>query len=244
MIASLQDRGVRAILIDIEGTTTPVAFVYDVLFPFARRHLQAYLLDPEHAESVADALALLRREWDADTAARHHLSDWQIDRPASAAGYLEWLMDRDIKSPALKRLQGEIWDGGYRSGELKGQVFPDVPPAFARWREAGVTIAIYSSGSVLAQRLLFGATAQGDLTPFIGAYFDTGIGAKRWPDSYRRIASALEQSPGDMLFVSDVTAELDAARSAGCQVLLAVRPGNQPVESADAESIRSFDQIR
>ena len=117
------------------------------------------------------------------------------------------------------------------------------PPAFARWRAAHVTVAIYSSGSVLAQRLLFGSTPAGDLTPFIAAFFDTGVGAKRWPDSYRRIAAEMNHATADVLFVSDTPAELDAARSAGCQVLLAERPGNKAVAYAEAETIRTFDQI-
>jgi enolase-phosphatase E1 len=239
----LQDRAIRAILLDIEGTTTPIAFVYDVLFPFARTRLSAYLEDSAHDAVVRDVLHLLRKEWEADAAARRDLPDWQEGEPGSATAYLEWLMDRAVKSPALKRLQGLIWEGGYRTGALHGEVFPDVPPAFARWREARVTIAIYSSGSVLAQRLLFGATREGDLTPFLTAFFDTGVGAKRWPDSYRRIAAELQLAAADLLFVSDTPAELDAARGAGCHVLLAERPGNRSVSYSEAESIRSFDQI-
>jgi enolase-phosphatase E1 len=239
----LKDRAIRTILLDIEGTTTPVAFVYDVLFPFARTHLGAYLQDPTHDAVVREVLHLLREEWDADAAARRDLPGWQEGTPGSAAAYLEWLMDRDVKSPALKRLQGLIWESGYRTGVLKGEVFPDVPTAFTRWRDAQVTIAIYSSGSVLAQRLLFGATPGGDLTPFITAFFDTGVGAKRWPDSYRRIAAELRHAAANMLFVSDTPAELDAARGAGCQVLFAERPGNRAVIYAEAETVRSFDQI-
>jgi enolase-phosphatase E1 len=240
---ALEQRAVRAILLDIEGTTTPVAFVYNVLFPFARQHLREYLRDPARREKVDDVLTRLRAEWDADGAARGAVPSWSEADPESAAAYLEWLMDRDVKSPALKLLQGHIWEGGYRSGTLIGQVFPDVPPAFVRWRGEGVTIAIYSSGSVLAQQLLFGATAAGDLTTFISAFFDTSVGAKRWPDSYRRIAEALQCVSGDVLFVSDMPAELDAARAAGLQVVLAVRPGNQEVEYAEADTIRTFDQI-
>jgi len=240
---SLNEHEIRVILLDIEGTTTPVAFVYDVLFPFVRTHLRAYLQDPAHDAVVRDALRTLRAEWDADRAAHRDPPAWQDDTTVSASAYVEWLMDRDVKSPALKLLQGQIWEGGYRTGVLMGQVFPDVPPAFARWRDAHVTIAIYSSGSVLAQRLLFGATKEGDLTPFITAYFDTGVGAKRWPDSYRRIAAQLEQTAAHVLFVSDTPAELDAARAAGFQVLLAARPGNPTLTYSEGESIRSFDQI-
>lgn len=242
----LTERGVRAILLDIEGTTTSISFVYEVLFPFARARLRHYLAERSggvHRDGVREALTLLRAEWIADTAGRRAVPAWSDEVAESASAYLEWLMDRDVKSPALKLLQGLIWEGGYRTGELKGQVFPDVPPAFARWRDAQVTIAIYSSGSVLAQRLLFGATEQGDLTPFITAFFDTGVGAKRWPDSYRRIAAELNRAGGEVLFVSDTPAELDAARSAGFQVLLAQRPGNSPATHPEAETVRTFDQI-
>ena len=225
MTFRLKDRGVRAILLDIEGTTTPLAFVYDVLFPFARAHLREYLQEHAGSEVVRDALDRLREEWRADVAARQDPPEWPPEWAdhalVPAAAYLEWLMDRDLKSPALKLLQGYVWEGGYRSGVLKGLVFPDVRPAFERWRGVPVTIAIYSSGSVLAQRLLFGATPDGDLTPFISGFFDTGGGKKTSPESYRRIADALGHAAAEVLFVSDVPAELDAARSAGCQVLRA-----------------------
>ncbi len=243
MTFRLKDRGVRAILLDIEGTTTPLAFVYDVLFPFARAHLREYLQEHAGSEVVRDALDRLREEWRADVAARQDPPEWADDALVPAVAYLEWLMDRDLKSPALKLLQGYVWEGGYRSGVLKGLVFPDVRPAFERWRGVPVTIAIYSSGSVLAQRLLFGATPDGDLTPFISGFFDTGAGKKTSPESYRRIAGALGHAAAEVLFVSDVPAELDAARSAGCQVLLAERPGNRAVTASDAETINSFDEI-
>lgn len=243
MTVPLAERGVRALLLDVEGTTTPIAFVYEVLFPFARNRLREFLDDRANRETVRGVLQRLRQEWEADASAQAALPAWRDNDPASAVAYLEWLMDRDVKSPALKELQGHIWEGGFRSGALAGQVFPDVPPAFARWRDAGLALAIYSSGSVLAQRLLFGTTGAGDLTPFIAAHFDTGVGAKRWPDSYRRIAAELKIPAGEILFVSDVPAELDAARSAGCQVVLAVRPGNAPVVRDDLETVRTFDQI-
>ena len=225
MTFRLKDRGVRAILLDIEGTTTPMAFVYDVLFPFARAHLREYLQEHVGSDAVRDALVTLREEWRADVAARQDPPEWPDDAPVSAVAYLEWLMDRDRKSPALKLLQGAHLGRRLPVGRAEGHVFPDVRPAFERWRAIPVTIAIYSSGSVLAQRLLFGATPDGDLTPFIAGFFDTGAGVKTSPESYRRIAEALSHAAAEVLFVSDVPAELDAARSAGCQVLLAERPG-------------------
>jgi len=138
-------------------------------------------------------------------------------------------MDQDKKSTGLKSLQGKIWEEGYRTGELRGEVYPDVPPALERWRRQRIDIAIFSSGSVQAQRSLFASTAAGDLTRFIRAYFDTTTGPKTAPDSYARIAAALERSPSDVLFLSDVGVELDAARAAGMGTALCVRtPGSAP----------------
>jgi enolase-phosphatase E1 len=241
---SLRERGIHVVLLDIEGTTTPIAFVYDVLFPFARAHLRAYLQQNADSTAVREAVALLRDEWTRDAALDEKPPDWPDDRaPASAAPYVEWLMDRDRKSPALKLLQGLIWQRGYAEGVLRGDVFADVAPAFRRWRERGVAIAIYSSGSVLAQRLLFSTTPSGNLTTEVAAFFDTAVGPKTSRDSYRRIADALRVPAGEMLFVSDVRGELDAAESAGCRVLLAVRPGNRVERFDAAMTVHSFDEI-
>jgi enolase-phosphatase E1 len=154
------------------------------------------------------------------------------------------LMDQDSKAPALKELQGQIWEEGYRTGELVGAVFDDVRPALERWRARGIDVGIYSSGSVLAQKLLFGRSSAGDLTPLLGWHFDTAVGAKTDPESYRRIVAAIGRSPGELLFVSDVVAELDAAGSAGMQTALSVRPGNAPVSGDHGHrQIQSFDEI-
>jgi enolase-phosphatase E1 len=152
-------------------------------------------------------------------------------------------MDRDRKVTPLKTLQGLIWEEGYGSGELKGEVFPDVAPNLMRWRVEGKTVCVYSSGSVLAQRLLFAHTEQGDLTEFIQDFFDTNIGHKSNPESYTKIAGALGRRPSEALFISDVTAELDAARAAGFQTLLCVRPGNQTQPSPSAHArVHTFDE--
>ena len=239
MAINLRDRGIRVVLLDVEGTTTPMAFVYDVLFPYARERLPAYLRAHASEDALRDVLATLRVEWQEDARTEQKPPDWSLADVPAAARYLAWLMDRDRKSPSLKRIQGEIWQAGFRSGELHGEVFPDVAPAFARWTDSGVTIAIYSSGSVLAQRLIFE-----DLASFISAYFDTAVGPKRSPESYRRIAKELGQPPERMLFVSDVPEELNAALDAGMQILLAVRPGNREIEGPDSiDEITSFDEI-
>jgi enolase-phosphatase E1 len=150
--------------------------------------------------------------------------------------YIYWLMDRDRKSTALKSLQGKIWKAGFESGELKGTLFDDVPEAFERWsREGGV--AVYSSGSVEAQQLLFRHSTFGDLTVLIAGYFDTRTGAKMAPASYTAIAAAMNVAAREVLFFSDAVRELDAARVAGCQTRLVVRPGNAPVEYSHGHSV-------
>jgi len=233
-----------ALLLDIEGTTTPVDFVTRVLFPYARERVKDFLL--RRASEVRDDLALLRSEHAADRGADPSPPPWRDGAPAesldSAVAYVHWLMDRDRKSTALKALQGRIWEEGYQAGHLRGQVYPDVPRAFARWRAQGRDLAIFSSGSVLAQKLLFSRSEAGDLTPFLRAYFDTTTGAKVQAESYRKIARALGQAPEAVLFLSDVTAELDAARCAGMTTALCVRVGNPP-PSPDHPAVRSFDEV-
>jgi len=154
-------------------------------------------------------------------------------------------MERDRKSTPLKSLQGMIWESGYQTGEIRGQVYDDVPPSLKRWHDVGKTICIFSSGSVLAQKLLFAHTTAGDLTKFIRAYFDTRIGSKTDMESYQQIAGALEITPAAIIFVSDVSAELDAARRAGMQTLLCMRPGNRPQPATSThEVIKDFDAVR
>jgi enolase-phosphatase E1 len=157
--------------------------------------------------------------------------------------YLHWLMDRDRKSTGLKSLQGKIWEDGYRAGELKSEVYPDVPPALERWRGQGIDIAIFSSGSVQAQRSLFRHTMSGDLTGFIRAYFDTTTGPKNNPESYGRIASSLEHPPSCVLFISDVATELDAARMSGMRTALCSRAAESPSSARAHPVIQTFDQL-
>jgi enolase-phosphatase E1 len=243
----LRARGVDAVVLDIEGTTTPLAFVHKTLFPFARRALDSFVREQIGRHESTHIFSSLHADWLADVARGESPPAWpdqgsDEQRASAIAAYAAWLMDRDRKAFGLKELQGLIWERGYREGSLRGEVYPDVPDALQRWRVRGATVAIYSSGSVLAQQLLFRATPFGDLTPQIDAYFDTSIGAKRDPGSYRRIAEALGRSPGRLLFISDVPAELAAAREAGCAAVLCVRPGNAPAE--DVESVTDFSTIR
>ena len=230
MTVALGSLGVRGVVLDIEGTTTPISFVYDVLFPYAREHLPAFLETHGPSGLVAEADRLLREEHAADVARGDAPPPLPADVTSGNSGdlapYVWWLMDRDRKSPGLKLLQGLIWQRGFADGTLRGELFPDVAPALERWRAREIDVAIYSSGSVLAQRLIFGHTEAGDLTPRINEFFDATIGPKRSADSYRHIATALHHEPAELLFLSDVHAELSAAKAAGFQTMLCVRPGN------------------
>ena len=226
------------VLLDIEGTTTPVDFVHRVLFPYARARVAAFL-DAQAAdpETVAD-VAGLRAEYERDRTAGLSLPAWG----EGAWVYAQWLMDQDRKLTALKALQGRIWAMGFASGELRGQVYADVPRALRRWTAAGRRVAIFSSGSVLAQKQVFGHSDHGDLTPLLSAYFDTTTGPKGETASYRRIASALGEKSEAGLFVSDVVPELDAARDAGFRTSLALRTAPGPPANGHA-GIKSFDEL-
>lgn len=194
----------NTILLDIEGTTSSISFVADELFPYARKHLAEYVA--AHPAEAAPILA-------------------EVPGDDPVATLIQWI-DEDRKATPLKTLQGLIWAQGYADGELTGHVYPDTPEALKRWREKGINIAIYSSGSVAAQKLIFGHSIAGDLTPYLSAYFDTTTGPKREADSYSKIADALNLAPSQILFVSDMAGEVDAAREAGLDALLIARDGD------------------
>ena len=237
----------QSILLDIEGTTTPVDFVYKVLFPYARQDVKEFLSQFYGTEEVQVDIRQLRNEQALDQQQKLTPPVWQDDsidsRVESITTYVHWLMDQDRKSTGLKSLQGKIWERGYRSGQLRGQVYADVPPAFRRWSEQKKGIDIFSSGSVLAQKLLFQHTPSGDLTRFLRRYFDTATGPKMEPESYGRIARALGQAPSEILCISDVIADLDAATSAGMETRLCVRPGSPFPQSHSHPVIHTFDEI-
>lgn len=230
-----------AVLLDVEGTTTPIDFVYRVLFPFARERYLPFLSARFADGEVRDEVRALAEEHRRDAAAGHRPPPWE-DSPDGAAAYAAWLTDRDRKSTPLKALQGRIWEDGFRAGQLQARVYDDVPRALARWTAEGRTVAIFSSGSVRAQRMLFAHTQAGDLTPHLSHYFDTTIGFKTDPESYRRIAERLVRPPAEILFVSDVAAELDAARTAGVQTAIAARSDTMPMGSTH-RLVRTFDRL-
>jgi enolase-phosphatase E1 len=229
------------VLLDIEGTTTPVDFVLRVLFPEARARVLVFLETHSADPEVARDLAGLCDEQARDAAEGKGPPAWD-GSPAAAAAYARWLMDRDRKTTALKSLQGKIWARGYAAGRLRGQVYDDVPPALSRWNATGCRVAIFSSGSVLAQKLLFAHSDHGDLTPFLSGYFDTTTGGKGEADSYRRIAEALGEPPGAGLFASDAVTELDAARGAGFATALVVRVPPGPAGHGHRE-VATLDEL-
>ncbi len=239
-------------LLDIEGTVAPISLVTGQLFPYAEAHCGEFLRDRIDDPGVREDLMLLaqenRAETDPSLPCRLPNVRWPVQVTETrfqidAYMYLLWLMDRDRKSTALKSLQGKIWKVGFESGELKGTLFADVPEALARWAAQG-KVAIYSSGSVEAQQLLFRYSNYGDLTAQISGYFDTRTGPKKESASYAAIAVAMGVAPGEAIFFSDVVAELDAAREAGLATRLAVREGNAAVEDGHGHpTVESFNAI-
>jgi enolase-phosphatase E1 len=244
---TLHEQSVCAILLDIEGTTTPVDFVYKALFPYARSHLRQFLSRHRLFSDVGADIAELHEEHRVD--AEQGLNPPRLwgntpeEELESVVEYLEWLMDRDRKSRPLKSLQGRIWEEGYKRGELRGQVFGDVPRALGRWQKQEKKIGIFSSGSVLAQKLLFTHTPAGDLSRHISHYFDTTAGSKTDKQSYQNIARVLQLVPSEIVFISDVSTELDAAKSAGMHTLLCLRPGNRPQPPGTHMLIQTLDEV-
>lgn len=205
---------IKAILTDIEGTTSAVSFVFDVLFPYAAEHLPQFVI--EHAGDAEVALQL--------DAVRAQSGETEADLSRVIEILLQWIAE-DRKATPLKALQGMIWQQGYAAGQLKGHVYPDAVEALRRWHRDGYALYVYSSGSVQAQKLIFGCSEAGDLSPLFSGYFDTTSGPKREAGSYRSIAEAIGLPAEQILFLSDVVQELDAARLAGLQTVGVAREG-------------------
>ena len=229
---------IKSILLDIEGTTTPIDFVHKTLFPYSKQRISEFV--ETHFSELQNEISQLVDESSHDDT---YAVPVDPTEPGSIAAYLEHLIDIDRKSTPLKSIQGMIWKEGYESGELVSIVFDDVPPTFEHWDSTGISIAIFSSGSVLAQQLLFRHTDHGDLTKFISHYFDTNIGRKREAESYKKIANELALKTDEVCFVSDIVEELDAAKTAGMFTAFSIRPGNAELKSSDHKIVNSFDQL-
>lgn len=207
---------IKAILTDIEGTTSAVSFVFDVLFPYAARHLPDFVRQNAGRADVAEQIAAVRRD----------SNEPQADVERVIEILLSWIAE-DRKATPLKALQGMVWAQGYQAGQLKGHVYPDAVEALQRWHAAGYQLFVYSSGSVQAQKLIFGCSEAGDLTPLFSGYFDTTSGPKREAQSYTNIQQAIGVEPGEILFLSDIVQELDAAQAAGLQTCGLARKGGE-----------------
>ncbi len=239
---------VRVVLLDIEGTTTPIDFVFKTLFPYASRNVDSFLAARSREPEVDALVRDLRAEHEKCFIARRAPPTWRTeskDDLSDCAAFVRWLIARDSKCTPLKTLQGKIWQQGFESGSLHGEVYPDVPPAFARWKRQGREIAIYSSGSVLAQRLLFSTLPSGDLTREITAFFDTAVGVKSAPESYSKIAAEVSRPPQECLFLSDAEKEVNAARSAGMFAASCDRSSMNSLSPAadSSKTISTFDQV-
>lgn len=242
------------LLLDIEGTTCPVSFVAEVLFPYARERLASYLAEHGHEPAVAALVEDVREAWRADPhpQAQALLAQAQpapgglgpTDPASAVLPYLEWLIDHDIKATPLKDLQGRIWTAGYADGEIVAPLFEDVPEALRSWHAQGLVLAVYSSGSVPAQQLLYGHSQAGDLCNLFSHWFDTRCGAKQEPESYGAIVKAMQCAAEEVLFISDALAELHAADQAGLSVLFSDRPGNPGRDSGPFERISDYSQLR
>ncbi len=236
-----------AVLLDIEGTTTSISFVYDVLFPFARTHVESFIEENWGKDEIRTDISLFFQQYQKDLAdGREDIFEF----PKSGSGQKKALlenffmqMDSDRKLSCLKSLQGKIWLQGYLDGELKGHVYPDVPKAMTRWFSDNIGIYIYSSGSVAAQKLLFSHSISGDLCPLISGYFDTLTGAKQDAISYKKISNSIGFEPQQILFLTDKVSEAEAATAAGMNVRISLRPGNPSQPEHSHRTIQSFSEI-
>ena len=221
---------IKAIVTDIEGTTSSLSFVQDVLFPYARAHLAEFVQQHADDPEVQGLLAMVSSE-----------VGRKLDSAQTLAQLLEWI-EQDKKVTPLKALQGLVWEEGYRQGAFTGHVYEDAARKMKAWHASGLRLYVYSSGSVHAQKLLFAHTEYDDLTPWFSGYFDTRIGSKRDVDSYRHIANALQIPAEYLLFLSDLKEELDAAKQAGFKTIWLVRDGNLD-PAAEHQQVQDFDQI-
>ena len=225
-------RKITAIVTDVEGTTTSIAFVKETLFPYARGHLADFL--DKWAED-ADVAPLLSE-------ARALAGKPELDLAGTVRLLEDWI-DADKKATPLKTLQGLIWEDGFARGELVGDVYADAATGLRRWHDAGLRLYVYSSGSVQAQRLVFGHTPHGDLTPLLSGFFDTKVGGKLDQASYHVIAAAIDTAPGEILFLSDHVGELEAARLAGWQTTALDRGEAVLPERINHPVAHDFDEV-
>lgn len=241
----MQSTSIRGILLDIEGTTSSISFVHEVMFPYVLQRLDGFVAEHSQRDDVQAAYAQIAKDAGYDSLPAW-LSRAESDSPESlVAEEVRRLMSQDVKSTGLKALQGIIWERGFQTGELVAHIYPDVLPAIERWTASGIEVRIYSSGSIAAQKLFFGhVEGAGDCLHLLSGHYDTTIGGKKDVISYRKIADDWGIAPTEILFVSDIAEELEAAQAAGLQTRASVRPGNAPLPaSLSTARIVTFDEI-
>tara|TARA_B100001939_G_scaffold195173_1_gene167904 strand:- start:249 stop:995 length:747 start_codon:yes stop_codon:yes gene_type:complete len=216
---------IRAVVLDIEGTTCPVDFVTGTLFPYAREHLGSLLSQADQQAELEPLLQEVRIAWKEEANPQAPAYAESQD-PLALLPYLQWLIDQDRKLAPLKELQGLTWRFGYQSGAISTPLFADVAPMLQHWHQLGLRLAVYSSGSVAAQQLFYGHTGDGDLSGLFERWYDTRLGPKKEATSYALLAADLQLQANAVLFISDASAELDAAQAAGLQICGSQRPGN------------------
>lgn len=220
---------IRVIITDIEGTTSSLSYVKEVMFPYSKKKLRSFLQTHWQKEEIKSIIRRLEEKLCRD-----------VDLELAVKTFEDWI-DRDLKEPLLKELQGHIWEEGFLSGELKGHIYEDAYKKLKEWKERGYRLYVYSSGSVKAQKLFFGHTEYGDLTALFDGFFDTSVGGKKEKASYLKIASAVGSKPQECLFISDVEEELDCAKEAGMNTIRVVREGGEV--SSKHRVVRDFSQI-
>ena len=231
------------ILLDIEGTTSSIDFVHKVMFPFARERVADYVKTNWGSELLDECIALLAKDLNNDSVDSWLSGEATADQQ-TVIDAVVGMIDNDVKATGLKQLQGIIWKEGFLSGELVAHLYDDTAPALQRWKETGLDLRIYSSGSIGAQKLFFGHSVAGDLLHLFSAHYDTTTGPKKETESYRKIVADVQAQANRIVFISDVAAELDAADEAGLQTVLSVRPGNTPVnDPSKYQSIESFETL-
>ena len=231
------------LLLDIEGTTCPVSFVAEVLFPYARHAMPGFLASHSEDPEIRDLIEDTEQAWLVDAHPSAIALRNQSSGAASVTAYLQDLIDRDVKLTALKDLQGRIWRSGYTNGDLVAPLYNDVAESLEQWRKAGLVLAVYSSGSIPAQQLLYGHSSAGDLRGFFSHWFDTRVGSKLAETSYKSIATQMEVAPAQVLFISDSLGELEAAASAGMSALFSDRDGNPGRDSGRFERIHDYRKL-
>jgi enolase-phosphatase E1 len=237
--------GLQHVLLDIEGTTCPVSFVGEVLFPYAKQQIPAFLADQAENPIVQELVNQVFEAWDTDTdieAAALRQRYGEKDSKA-AVSYLDWLIEKDRKLTPLKELQGLIWRQGYDQGLLKAPLYADVPEALGRWQSAGLELSTYSSGSINAQKLLYRHSTYGDLSILFRGWFDTNIGSKIISKSYTKIAKALMSNPEKIVFISDRKSELSAADEAGMKILFSQRADNPETDKGNYIAIKHYADL-